>query len=436
MTIVLLVACAQPGDLPIVVNANPAKGIEYEVFGIKQFRPIEMVCYIDTDKYNPLNAMDYTLKYSGIRFFDYVILGGAFIKVDSKGFYIDLSENLKGLLARRNKYVVPLQENGIRVLLGIQSSGRASFGQPNEDQMYVFAAAIYGVLQMYGLDGVEFYDSSGKDAHPDLNDFDPDNPSGWKENQWLLEEWKEGGSNFNNFFYGLRELYYRHSPVNLPEDVRRDIRDTPPLFLREFGYGRFIPERVWCTDGFADFVGSVAEITYSFNPFFDRFPVNSSLKNQNDYQYSDIGSDNDNYGFSWMLPEKYGPLAIDLDGGGHRNIWYPFIEKPADEIDFNADFDLLGAGIDDLYRRFKNGSWRVVYFNNLKPNKAAEGDPYYRWLAFDDSKPVTPFLNENGDWAANHNPAFVPMSYIFSELSVTLFGEDVVCSYGEYVKDW
>jgi hypothetical protein len=425
----LAAACGQPGDLPLVAEKNPAKGIYYEMFGMERFRPIEMVCYVDTDKYNPLNAADYTLKDSGIRFFDYVILGSAFIRSDSKGYYLDLSENLQKLLSRRNRYVIPLQKKGIRVLLGIQSAGNASFGHLSEDEMFSFSAVINDALLMYGLDGVEFYDSAGTEAHPAAKDFDPENLEGFSEEEWLLEKWREGGSNFNNFFYGLRELFYRNSPAGLPEERRREMRDTPPLILRESGYGRFFPERVWCTDGYADFVGSIAEITYSFNPFPDRFPLNSIQKNMNDYQFGDIDSDEDNFGYTWMSHDKYGPLTIDLDGGDSRNIWYPF--KKDGQIDRNTS-------IDSLFYRFRNGEYQAVYFNNLKSLTAAKEDTYFKWLAFDPGREETPFLAENGDWwpfPAN-NPSYVPMDYIFTELSMTLFNETVVCSYGEHEKDW
>ena len=91
----LLNACGQPGDLPMPSRTNnTVKGITYVEYGKERFRPIEMVCYIDTSQYNPLNALDYTMKSSGVQFFDYVILGGAYLKKDSKGFYLSFSTDL------------------------------------------------------------------------------------------------------------------------------------------------------------------------------------------------------------------------------------------------------------------------------------------------------------------------------------------------------
>jgi len=438
--VLLFAACAQPGDLPLTIEGTTSKGITTTWFGITQFRPIEMVCYIDTSEHSPLNALDYTLADSGVLFFDYVILGGAFIRKNAQGqYYMDLSADLRRLLARRSTHIVPLQRQGIRVLLGIESAGDASFGQLNEDKMYAFAGLIYDTLQLYGLNGVEYFDNADDEAYPRLEDYDPAaDEDGLGAEYWLLEKWKDGGSNYNNFFYGLRSTFYDRSPVITVDgivqvDIQREYRDSPPLFLRESRYGRFLPERVWATDGFADFVGSNAEITYSFNPFFDRFPSRSAQRNQSDYQESDIGSIADNIRSTWLSAQKYGPLAVNLDGDATGNIWYPFIEKAANAIDVDTEAQLLGDGIDTLFNSFRWSESQAVYFHNLKNAAVAAGDDYYRWLLYDDGKLETAFSDTTNP---NYNPTYVPIEDLFSDLSLKLFNERVARSGGEHVKDW
>jgi len=434
IVILILNACGQPGDLPQAADPNPAgKGIYYGMPGYEQFRRIKIVCYIDTDKYNPLNARDYALKDSGLPFFDYVILGGAVLKADAKGYYVDFSDSFKTLLAQRKKYIEPLQNMGIKVLLGIRSVGSASFGHLNDDNMYIFSDVLYDTLKIYRLDGVEFFDDADDSAYPDISDYFDGKDGYENENAWLAEQWKKGGRYFNNAFFILRELFYKNAPQILPDETRRRIRNEPLLFVRECKYGRLLPNRFFVEEGYADFTASSVEITGSFNPFYDRFPVYSSLIIDENTALGDIldninRTDNKKEN-SWMPAEQYGPLAIDLDGGIKRNILFPLMEN-ADQ--FNGEG--LDVSLSDLYMRFKEeGRWEYIFFNNLKSRSEA-AEPYYKWVGYDSSKPPTEWddIDSSSEW----NPVYVPLDYVFNELTKELLNEEIACAGGNHVKDW
>jgi hypothetical protein len=440
--LLMLNTCGQPGDLPMPsVKNNTVKGITWFDYGTEMFRAIEMICYIDTARYNPLNALDYTLENSGLQFFDYLILGGVYLKKDSKGFYLDFSKDLMSVLTRKNRLIVPLQKAGIKVLLGVQSQGNASLGNVNEDEMGQLANDIYTALQMYSLDGVEFYDDAAPDAYPPnlsphLGEFDPDvypediDPAEWDYKRWLLRGWEEGGKSFNDFFYTIR---YKYDAA-----VRKDV----PIIVREKNYGSYLSDRAYCTSGFADFAGSVDQITYHVNVNSSIFKEKSDVRYQDEYVWGGDSSD-DPSGDSWIDEEQYAPFFLELDGGPARNIFYPqfdtgnFSGSYGDEVSAYIG-KFRGPREDELekYPGLKRRLYQAIYCNNLKPLSETADDPFYKNLHFkpDPDKPENDFLSEEDeDWS---NARAIPAVYIFSMIARTMFGEAVVCSGGDHLKDW
>ena len=413
-TVLVLSGCGQPGELPLPpVHVNTVKGIPYLDYGIERFRAIEIACFIDTSRHSPLNALDYTLEKSGTQFFDYVILGGASLNLDSKGFYVSLSDDLLKVLARRNSLVAPLQKKGIRVLLGIQSQGKASFGNVTEDQMNELASTIYELLRIYWLDGVEFFDNGAPEAYPpNVGLYDPE--SGQGRDEWELEQWEKGADSFNNFFYTIRNKF------------SAETRENVPLFLREINYGRFFPDMVSCTAGFADFASSSAQITYSFN----NDPA--VFKAKSDQRYAGQYGAGASYGDTWLQDEQFGPFFLELSGSPQNNVFFPML-KNADENNYHPS-GWWGEDLSYFIKRFKNGRYCAIYCNGLQPISETKNDPFYQNLFFNPKQAETEeFANENGDWL---NSKHIPALYIFSEITKELFGEGVVCSGGDRQKTW
>ena len=431
MTALTLASCGVPGHLPIAVEGNTTKFfVEHTGGGLAQnrSRPIAMVAFVDSSRHNPLNALDYMLEDSGTLFFDYVVLGGAYVRRNDQGFYLHLSEDLGNLLAMRRALVHPLQKAGVKVLLRVESGGDAvSFGNWNEDQMRAFVKSVYDVLRIFGLDGAEFYDNSDEEAYPGIHDFDENSPDAQflSPEEWLVLQWAKGGNEFNNVFHTLRHFF----------PAGRE-RDDVVTFLREKNFGRWFPHAVGSTDGWADFAVSDHQITFSFttNPrlvYELRYGEEAkSAQRIPPYAVSHLGGDS--VGHSWMSPGQFGPLMIDLDGGSERNVFFPLVENASD---FDPLTDDPGPGFFDI-RGFTENFHRAIYFDNLMAISEAAKNDFFRWLYFDPDLPATAGfdMDDNGVF----NPAFVPLPVIFDELSRTLFGDGVVIRKGggNHVKTW
>lgn len=118
---------------------------------------MKIVNVIEVNDVNPLNALGYTLKDSGKQFFDMVVLFSANINIDSATgrVYVSRNENVQALLDRRDKYLKPLQDRGIKVILGILGNHDASgISTLSPDQSKRFAQEVKNVCDAYNLDGV------------------------------------------------------------------------------------------------------------------------------------------------------------------------------------------------------------------------------------------------------------------------------------------
>ena len=120
-----------------------------------------MVCYVETNDVNPLNAGDYLLD-DGTTFFDIVELFAANIHKDNAGNpTLYLNDKLTNVLENGGveKYVKPLQDKGIMVLLTVlgdwQHIGVANMTSAQTTQ---FAEILAYVVEKYGLDGIGFDD--------------------------------------------------------------------------------------------------------------------------------------------------------------------------------------------------------------------------------------------------------------------------------------
>ncbi|GHV88753.1 hypothetical protein AGMMS50267_11130 [Spirochaetia bacterium] len=417
--LLLLTACGELGDLPFAMPEIAGKGYRYlDTAGKQQFRKIEVIVYVDTAKYNPLNALDYTLKTSGTPFFDYVILGSAYVKRTEKAPYLVLSGDLQKVLERRKTLVEPLQRKGIKILLGITCDGdKISLGSMNDDEMLVFSEAVFQTLEIYGLDGVEFYDSGADPSMYPIENYNLSTAEGIAEAEDALEQWVKGGDNLNNLGYLMQRNY-----------------DTSPrervIVLREANFARYLKENISFNNG-ADYYSPASQLDYTINARFDKFvPLSASRSS-----YSIYDTPDDPVG-RLIQDDQYGPLAIDLDGGSSKNIFYPYMEMDAGAFVPGMDNSRLGQDISGYTASFKDrGDYHVIYYHNLKAASETIDDPFYRWLFWNSGLPTSPeFTNDRG--TITSNPKYVPLLFLFDQLAQQLFGEGVVCTGGDYLKDW
>lgn len=153
-----VIACSKTSD----VISNGAQTSASPVTRAYEDKSPVMVCYVETNDVNPLNAGDYYFSDNGDSFFDIVELFAANIHKDANGDpTLYLNDKLTPVLENggASTYVAPLQQQGIKVLLTVlgdwQGIGVSNMTNTQADQ---FAAILAYAVEKYGLDGIGFDD--------------------------------------------------------------------------------------------------------------------------------------------------------------------------------------------------------------------------------------------------------------------------------------
>ena len=273
--VVLLVSCHVDGRLPFYWRSAP--------YGISRSHltngySVRVALNIRGDQ-DPRMALGFRMgDENGPFLFNYVVLSSARMTADTSGtipvFGLDLSD-VQHILDNAATMLVPLQERGIRVLLQVRNGGdgwsfaNLPFGLPSQS----FARLCRDVKVLYGLDGLEFYDTDGGvGAHPGLDvpnffdptfDFrhepgvigtripdiatvniyrDPEDINNHETITFTPEEkvhyfWNEGGLNFTTFLSYFREWEeWRVPPGTRPGDSILGLIEDTPVFVREAGF--------------------------------------------------------------------------------------------------------------------------------------------------------------------------------------------------------
>lgn len=122
---------------------------------------IKVLSCMEVNDTNPLTNLCFTLKNSGKPVIDIVTIFAANIKYDIKAekVYLLYNENIKHLLAHRDKYIKPLQDRGMKVILGVLGDHDPA-GLANMDVAVAreFAKELNNACIAYGLDGIFFDD--------------------------------------------------------------------------------------------------------------------------------------------------------------------------------------------------------------------------------------------------------------------------------------
>lgn len=122
---------------------------------------IELISCIEANNTNPLNHLCFTLNRSKKPLFNQVILFAGNINYDvaTGRVYNSNNANITHILQNREKYLKPLQEKGIKIILGILGNhDRAGVANLSDATAKAFAQELKAVLTAYELDGVFFDD--------------------------------------------------------------------------------------------------------------------------------------------------------------------------------------------------------------------------------------------------------------------------------------
>ena len=122
---------------------------------------IKIISCMEINDTNPLNNLCFTLKESGKPLIDMVILFSSNINYNNETgkVYVYHNPNVQHLLDNREKYLKPLQDRGIKVVLSILGNhDRSGVANLADETARRFAQELKTVCDAYQLDGVFFDD--------------------------------------------------------------------------------------------------------------------------------------------------------------------------------------------------------------------------------------------------------------------------------------
>jgi hypothetical protein len=131
-------------DLTGIPDCNKASGVK--VFSCMEVN--------DT---NPLNNLSFTLKSTGQPLVDALIIFSANINYDEKTgrVYVFNNENVQALLDNREHYLKPLQDRGMKIILGLLGNhDRSGVANLSDETAKAFAKEIKAMCDAYQLDGI------------------------------------------------------------------------------------------------------------------------------------------------------------------------------------------------------------------------------------------------------------------------------------------
>lgn len=160
------------GDRP-----NPAKAAGYKVFSCQE-----------TGDGDPRIHLEFSLKNEGKPLFDAVILFSANMNYDASTGkpFIFMNNSIGPILQNRDRYIKPLQDMGIKVLLGLLGNhDAAGVAHLTEATAVDFVKTqLKPAIEAYGLDGV-FWDDEYSSANPNIPGFT--NPSTANASRLIFE---------------------------------------------------------------------------------------------------------------------------------------------------------------------------------------------------------------------------------------------------------
>ena len=129
----------------------------------------KLTTYIETNDINPLNMGEYYFCGTNPKDYvvDHVILFASNIRGTASTVELYHNPNQSHILANVNTLVRPLQDKGIKVLLGLLGDHTGvGFANLNNAQIESFAQQVADCVNNYGLDGVDFDDEYAEYAIP------------------------------------------------------------------------------------------------------------------------------------------------------------------------------------------------------------------------------------------------------------------------------
>ena len=148
-------------DLTSIIDCHKANGVK-------------IISCMEVNEANPLSHLCFKLKNNNKLLVDMVILFSANIKYDKdkQKVYLYNNPNVQHLLSNREKYLKPLQDRGMKILLGIMGDhDRAAVGNLADATAKAFAQEVKAMCDAYQLDGVFMDDEHSDEMQPAPDGF-------------------------------------------------------------------------------------------------------------------------------------------------------------------------------------------------------------------------------------------------------------------------
>jgi hypothetical protein len=396
-------------------GATPDKGTVADKIITGTNQKVKTAVYIEVNDNNPLNAGSYVLD-DGTYLFDYVILFAANIRNrdSSTGTpYVHLNNNVEYILKNRTKYIKPLQDKGIKVLLGLLGDhDGVGFGSMTDAHLTAFAADVKRVVNEYGLDGVDFDDEwaskedwdNWKDNYKTISPNSiwtyPVSSWGWPTSTTVYRNPAKGIEPGNGQFQAPSNVemdrMWRESGAIYYKTIKATRDALGPnkiVTLYEYNTGRYITPEGEANSG-VTMTQLQNVIDFAMQPWYNRYIADSANG----------------------LPNSiYSPFGMDLSG-----IAYSSQNGAPNPPIVASGSETATDTIHDYATRFKNAAtgnaYNVLYFYGLTPSSS--------------------LLKR----ASNDSTATVTKEEYISRMTEIVFGKKCVITTegesGDYRKDW
>ena len=130
---------------------------------------VKIFSCMEVNDTNPLNNLRYTLKNSGKYMVDALIMFAGNINYDpvKARVYFNANPNVQHLLDNRMKYLKPLKDRGMKVIMGVMCNhDRACISNLNDESARLFAQELKAVCDAYDLDGIFWDDEYCSPIYP------------------------------------------------------------------------------------------------------------------------------------------------------------------------------------------------------------------------------------------------------------------------------
>jgi len=439
--------------------------------------PVKTLIYIEVNDNNLLNIGDYILE-DGTFLFDYVVIFAANLRnrncntcsdhhihgCTESGVHVHFNENVRHILENRSTFIQPLQDKGIKVILGLLGDWDGiGFGTMNQADIDTLVEHIAQIMKLYDLDGVDFDDEwSNNMQFGGFNSLAswlsdpagalsataayPFHAFGWpfSVNVWrnpdmgvepgnmifsnpgasvINEMWQQGGRNFYMTMKATREAFNaleQTLPVRPQDLADEEGRRRLTITLYEFNKGRWItPESAGAeanegsaltnfingTDGINVRVtpAALAEIVdFSLQPWYNAWHSNSPNR----------------------LPSRlYSPLAIDVSGHAYDgqnnspNPTFPGRETSARPLSIQTVANRFRAASDSAAGYGPGESSYVAANQQWIPSDKG----HYGVMFFYNMRPASMLLSETAG-----GPAVRTVEEYLSYLTTTVFGQRTI----------